>query len=204
MIVDFEGEWLTAAPRVASQLTCVLVFQVNCPGCFAQLPKLSAAAKKFKAEDVCFVALSTAFEDHEYNTRANTVALLESKTVVGETRKALGASTCDVDLSSVHVVFDRVRRAAEIAPKEREALIETQASRMAARMAQGSLPAHAMESLRQTLSAKPTFATTFDGNGLLGTPSWLIYETASRELVFVTFGDVGDLESRLEGLLGRQ
>lgn len=67
----------------------LFTFQVNCPGCFFYgLPVVNALHHEFKNE-ISFLGLSTAFEDFELNTRANTEALLNSGTIVGETQKAL-------------------------------------------------------------------------------------------------------------------
>lgn len=64
----------------------ILVFQVNCPGCF--LHALPTAESLHRARsDLTVLGLSTAFEDFELNTIANTRALLERSHLVGETRR---------------------------------------------------------------------------------------------------------------------
>ena len=69
-------------------LNVLLVFQVNCPGCFSYaLPFFNNLYKEFISKGVSFVALSTAFEDFDKNTFENTKALVENGDVVGETQK---------------------------------------------------------------------------------------------------------------------
>ena len=66
----------------------LFVFQVNCPGCFFYgFPMVNNLQKTF-GEQLSFLGLSTAFEDFELNTHANTSLLLSEKKLVGETKKA--------------------------------------------------------------------------------------------------------------------
>jgi len=82
---ELQGKF---SPR---RLNLLLIFQVNCPGCFQYaLPVFSQLHKQFQAQ-FGFLALSTAFEDFELNTEANTRLLLEQGELVGETKKALGS-----------------------------------------------------------------------------------------------------------------
>ena len=71
--------------------TLVLVFQVNCPGCLAAaLPQAEAIHRERDRLGLQVLALSTAFEDFDLNTVANTRALLEEGRLVGASRAALG------------------------------------------------------------------------------------------------------------------
>lgn len=71
--------------------TLVLVFQVNCPGCFSYaLPLAEAIHQESSRLGLSVKALSTAFEDFDLNTRENTRSLVERGTLVGATRRALG------------------------------------------------------------------------------------------------------------------
>ena len=57
-----------------SKINILLVFQVNCPGCFSYaLPFFNKIYQDYRKEDVSFLALSTAFEDFDKNTLSNTV-----------------------------------------------------------------------------------------------------------------------------------
>ena len=70
------------------ELNLLLVFQVNCPGCFMHaFPMVKEVLSKYEA-NLNFVAMSTAFEDFDLNTAANTELLLEQNEFVGETKKA--------------------------------------------------------------------------------------------------------------------
>ena len=68
----------------------LLVFQVNCPGCFSYaLPFFNQLNKEFNNQGISFLALSTAFEDFNKNTLENTKALVEKGTLIGETQKMM-------------------------------------------------------------------------------------------------------------------
>jgi hypothetical protein len=74
--------------------TLLLVFQVNCPSCFAYaLPLAEALHQDSKRLGLSVKALSTAFEDFEFNTAEHTRAFVEKGTLIGETRKSLGVDT---------------------------------------------------------------------------------------------------------------
>lgn len=76
--------------------TLLLVFQVNCPGCFTYaLPLAEAIHRSSNRLGLSVVALSTAFEDFELNTVEHTRALVERGALFGETRRALGTDTYD-------------------------------------------------------------------------------------------------------------
>ena len=69
-------------------LNLMMVFQVNCPGCFLQgFPQMISLHAKYHGRISCF-ALSTAFEDFDFNTVENVKLLLEENCLTGETRKA--------------------------------------------------------------------------------------------------------------------
>lgn len=72
------------------KLNLLLVFQVNCPGCFSYaLPFFNKLYAEFKNKEISFLALSTAFEDFDKNTFENTKALVENGILVGETKKMM-------------------------------------------------------------------------------------------------------------------
>ena len=71
------------------KLNLLLMFQVNCPGCFIYaLPVFNQLFDRFNNQ-LGFIALSTAFEDFDLNTEENTNLLLNEGELVGETQKAL-------------------------------------------------------------------------------------------------------------------
>lgn len=72
------------------KLNLLLVFQVNCPGCFVYaLPLMNQLVKDPKFNDFSFLAISTAFEDFDKNTRENTELLCAEGLLIGETKEAL-------------------------------------------------------------------------------------------------------------------
>ena len=93
------GEVLQGSFELDSR-TLLLVFQVNCPGCFTYaLPLAEAVHRDSSRLGLSVMAISTAFEDFELNTAEHTRALLQTGTLVGETQKALGTDTYDGTLS---------------------------------------------------------------------------------------------------------
>ena len=60
------------------ELNLLLMFQVNCPGCFTYaLPLFKRLYENYKDEKFSFLALSTAFEDFDKNTLENTTLLVK-------------------------------------------------------------------------------------------------------------------------------
>ncbi|MEO0406976.1 MAG: hypothetical protein AAF289_06460 [Cyanobacteria bacterium P01_A01_bin.135] len=68
-------------------LNLLVVFQVNCPGCFLYALPLAARLHDQHGDRVNVLGLSTAFEDFDLNTAENTRRLLESGEVVGMTKQ---------------------------------------------------------------------------------------------------------------------
>jgi hypothetical protein len=69
----------------------LFVFQVNCPGCFLYgFPLVNRLYWEYAERGLQVMGLSTAFEDFDLNTAANTELLLKEKLTVGATRKAVG------------------------------------------------------------------------------------------------------------------
>lgn len=84
------GEVIQGDMRLDSR-TLLLVFQVNCPGCFTYaLPLAEAIHQDSNRLGLSVMGLSTAFEDFHLNTVEHTRALVEEGTLVGETKKVLG------------------------------------------------------------------------------------------------------------------
>lgn len=68
-------------------LNLLLVFQVNCPGCFVYALPLAAQLHQQYGQKLNVLGLSTAFEDFELNTADNTLKLLEQGSMVGVTKQ---------------------------------------------------------------------------------------------------------------------
>ena len=70
------------------KLNLLLLFQVNCPGCFIYgIPTFNNLHEMYR-DKIGFLGLSTAFEDFDLNTRYNTQALVHNSELIGETKKA--------------------------------------------------------------------------------------------------------------------
>ena len=68
-------------------INLMLIFQMNCPGCFIYALPLAAKLYEQYKNRINILGLSTAFEDFELNTIANTKKLLQSGEMVGVTRQ---------------------------------------------------------------------------------------------------------------------
>jgi hypothetical protein len=89
-------EWVQGEPSNISlqkgKVIIVIVFQVNCPGCFsAGFPEILDALQKFNKEPVIFWGLATAFEDFQLNNLENLKKLLSYGELIGETLYTLGS-----------------------------------------------------------------------------------------------------------------
>lgn len=67
-------------------LNLLLVFQVNCPGCFIYALPLATRLHDQYGDRINVLGLSTAFEDFSFNTLDNTRRLLASGELVGMTK----------------------------------------------------------------------------------------------------------------------
>ncbi|MBL6985803.1 MAG: redoxin domain-containing protein [Methylobacter sp.] len=77
--------------RLTGQVVLVVVFQVNCPGCFLYaLPQALELHRKYSEHGLTVLGLATAFEDFDKNNLDNLSRLAEHGEVVGETLRVLG------------------------------------------------------------------------------------------------------------------
>ena len=73
-----------------NDLNLLLVFQVNCPGCFVHaLPLANEIKHSYEEKELNVLGLATAFEDFEYNTEENVKLLIDQGKLVGETKRVL-------------------------------------------------------------------------------------------------------------------
>lgn len=130
-------------------LNLLLVFQVNCPGCFIYALPLATRLHDQYGDRVNVLGLSTAFEDFDLNTPANTRRLLESGEVVGMTKlywQRLGVSRYRVPIR-FPAAFDEMEGGQS----------QSSADGQMALGAQG-------------------VGCTFQVNQLQGTPSWILFD----------------------------
>lgn len=136
-------------------LNLLLVFQVNCPGCFAYALPLAASLHRAYSNRINVLGLSTAFEDFDLNTLENTRRLLETGECVGMTKLYLqqnGKSQYSTPIL-FPIAFD---------------LIEDESDSLADRN-------NSLASLRES-------GCTFRANHLNGTPSWILFDESLRIL----------------------
>ncbi len=153
-------------------LNLLLVFQVNCPGCFVYALPLAARLHDQYSDRVNVLGLSTAFEDFSLNTPENTRRLLESGEVVGMTKlylKQHGESDYSV-LIRFPVAFDGIEGDQSQLPVLRE----------------------------QKAPIYQGVGHTFRANQLQGTPSWILFDK-SLTILEQWFGHKS--ESEVESIL---
>jgi len=103
---DYKTSQVIQGNFKLSKLNLMLVFQVNCPGCFLNaIPKALKVHEYFK-EDSNFklLGLSAAFEDFELNNIENTKKLVNDRQLTGVTKNALKKE--GYDILSFKIPFD--------------------------------------------------------------------------------------------------
>jgi hypothetical protein len=154
-------------------LNLLFVFQVNCPGCFLYgFPLVNKLHWKYRQSSLNVLGLSTAFEDFDYNTSANTELLLTEKKLVGATRRALGefySQTIDVPIA-----VDQLTTGIALATLENiEAFTETIP---AFKNLSSSEQAAIREKVNLYLQQHGKTSATFTLNHLPGTPTFLLVD----------------------------
>ena len=170
------------------RLNLMLVFQINCPGCFLYaLPAANQLFKQYQGKGVKILALSTAFEDFSDNTLANTKFLLAEGRLVGETKKILGRAGYETlpFKISFDVAFDELK---EYKMGDMETTLDQFCGNIAEFKEKNQVEKKLMRGqVREYLTSKTMSAFTFDSNQLMGTPSWILFDQDSNVL-FKFFG----------------
>lgn len=155
----------------------LLIFQVNCPGCFVYaLPLAARLHGAYRDRQVKILALSTAFEDFALNTVANTQRLVEAGELVGMTQlffQSQGISKFPLPLD-FPIAFDRIGAGQEIftdADIDLFCMPSAEPDRPNARLPDGPRPY-----LKQLLQSQTISSYTFTLNQLQGTPSWVLFD----------------------------
>jgi len=156
------------------KLNLLLVFQVNCPGCFVYAIPLAARLHDGYGDRVNVLGLSTAFEDFSLNTPENTRRLLERGEVVGMTK--LYWQRQGESLYSVPIQFPVAFDGSEGTPSQIPATGEN------------------------TSLISKGVGYTFRTNHLQGTPSWILFDE-SFTILAQWFGHKS--ESDVEQILHR-
>ena len=131
------------------RLNLLLVFQVNCPGCFAYALPLAASLHRAYSNRINVLGLSTAFEDFDLNTIENTRRLLETGECIGMTKLYLQQN--GKSQYSTPILFPI---AFDLLEDERDILVERD----------------------NGLAVLKGAGYTFRVNHLKGTPSWILFD----------------------------
>jgi hemoglobin-like flavoprotein len=155
-------------------LNLLLVFQVNCPGCFIYALPLATRLQDRYGDRVNILGLSTVFEDFHLNTAENTRRLLKHGELVGMTQRywqQYGESEYEIPIR-FPVAFDRVE----------------------------NCPVPSPSSAKLAAPIYPDVGQTFRVNQLQGTPSWILFDQ-SLTILAQWFGHKS--ESDVEAILHR-
>ncbi|SHM30936.1 hypothetical protein [Flavobacterium saccharophilum] len=188
---------------VMNKVNIAFVFQVNCPGCFIYgIPIMNELYRSFK-DKIGFIGVATAFEDFEYNNKANLKLLLNNGTLVGETKKYYttnyGLSNY-LDIPNFPTAFDRITSSEQFIDENKIELICNAIPNFI------NFSEKEKEILvtkvKQYYSQIPVIAETFTLNQLKGTPSFIIFDDKYNILEQYFGHQNGDiLKTRLEYLL---
>jgi hypothetical protein len=174
----------------------LFVFQVNCPGCFIYgFPLVNKLYWKYRESGLNVLGLSTAFEDFEYNTAANTELLLTQRQTVGATRQALGENYAQaIDFP---IAIDQLTTGTTLAtPANIDLVCEAIASfGNSSRLEQEAL----RQKVKTYLQKSAQTSATFTLNHLPGTPTFLLVDQ-NLELLEGWFGHTpeADVIQRIE------
>jgi len=173
---------------VLGELNLLLVFQINCPGCFSNaLPVALRIHEEFKDRGLTVLGLSTAFEDFDLNTLGNTIRLIEKGEVVGETHKVL--ERAGYPKFPLKIPFDIAFD--ELKPNDLTHLEEDIDQFCRNNEEFNAKDAESKRTIKDQLKdyfSKKTFrAYTFDANHLNGTPTWVLFDR-EKNLHYESFG----------------
>ena len=169
-------------------LNLMLLFQVNCPGCFAYaLPVAIRLHDEYRPKGLNVLGLSTAFENFDLNTVGNTLRLLENGHIVGETKKVLErAGYKEFPLKiPFDVAFDL------LTPNDPSHLEEDIDAFCRNHPELGAGNSEEQKTIKDQIkdyfSQKTFRAHTFDANHLNGTPTWVLFDR-KKTLLYESFG----------------
>ncbi len=171
-------------------LNLLLVFQVNCPGCFTYaLPLANQITQQYGDKVLKVLGLSTAFEDFDLNTLDNTRKLIKRGSLVGETKKTLSRGGYDKLPYDIlfPVAFDSLS-ANENLNQQKEIEKVCAAIPDFGELSDGKKEM-VRRQVREYLAHKQFVAHTFDANNLRGTPSWVLFDK-DLNILWEDFGHV--------------
>ena len=170
----------------------MLVFQVNCPGCFLYaFPVAIQIHRVFHSLGLNLFALSTAFEDFNLNTLENTRRFIQERKLIGETQAVFKRSQLSFTTEALEfpVLFDRFGHGADIFNVEDiEFMFKTHFS------SQQLMPEEEKRALEQISShfmQMTQVSYTFSLNQFPGTPTWVLFDS-NLNIIEQWFGHVTD------------
>ena len=169
------------------KLNLLLVFQVNCPGCFFYaLPLFNHLFQRYEKQ-LGFVALSTAFEDYNYNTNANTELLIQKGELVGETKKALKEQGVD---KLPFPLLTPIGMDKKLDNQEKEELIEMICKSIAEKNVSANYDRNLLrKNVSDYLNKQEHVSLTFTANQFKGTPTIALFKE-DNQLLNSWFGHV--------------
>jgi len=194
-----QGDYTPKAINLA------FVFQVNCPGCFIYgIPMINSLYETYQ-KNVGFLGISTAFEDFDKNTSANTRLLLEEQQLIGETQKYFATQGITTYSQKVQfpVFFDEM-----ITPEDFLNVANLAIIQQKLRVFETVQPSE-QEAVKQRIMVHyqqfSQIAHTFHLNQLPGTPTLIIYNR-QQEILKLLFGQqsLAVVASQLDALLEKQ
>jgi hypothetical protein len=187
-IFDLKYSEVVQGDFIFAGLNLMLVFQVNCPGCFAYaMPVALRLHEEYKDKGLKILALSTAFEDFDLNTLGNTIRLIESGEVVGKTKEMLMKTGYERFPLTIpfDVAFD------QLSPNDlthlEEDIDQFCKNNDEFNAQQPDVKRTIKEQLKDYFAKKVLRAYTFDANHLKGTPTWVMFDQDMR-LLYESFG----------------
>jgi hypothetical protein len=168
-------------------LNLMMVFQVNCPGCFIHAFPLMKALHRRYGESITCVALSTAFEDFNLNTKENTLFLFRNGHFVGETLRALEAGQFEWANTTITfpILMDALVSQSELLnPEFIENIIRQQPEW---NNASATEKVNLRASLQKYFGQLPQCGFTFASNLMQGTPSFFLFD-GSMQILLRWFG----------------
>lgn len=199
-----QGEAMTLQ-QLRGQVVLILVFQVNCPGCFLHaLPEVAQLHTKYASAGLHIIGLATAFEDFAQNTQANLRLLVEHGELCGAPLQQLGqtglldGNKIDFEMPFA-IASDRLSECHDpVSEASIMALIDSQIENYT------SLPIerqqHIYESAMAYLQARTHRAHSFERYQLQGTPSAILIDRAGL-VRDISFGRLNHLETLITPLL---
>ncbi|MEQ8580875.1 MAG: hypothetical protein RIC30_06685 [Marinoscillum sp.] len=171
-----------AGDHKLGELNLLFTFQVNCPGCFSYgFPLMELLREKYH-DRISFLALSTAFEDYEFNNVENTELLVQEGQLVGETKKMFGEQLPYP--IKIPVAMDQVAGS--------NVDLESLAEEMCHAISDFSIRSNSDKNemhvrIKNYLLSQERISLTFSVNLFQGTPTFVLFDN-SYEILFSWFG----------------